>query len=191
MYLRLQTAYRYLQRIEYFEVKLGTLFSEYLTNYHTFITDVMTCNPVYLPAVICVVAAVRANIYRYFHTVNVELFTGESMNNRFFTSLPHLWRHLERCLYTNALAAPSPTQNGRVNHPNSRGFSSVHVVKGPAQSKDPLTGNVNSWPADDGLFLLCGLSPHKPLVVTCLLYFSWSRMQMNVGASFHTAGNTA
>lgn len=55
-------------------------------------------------------------------------------------------------MYTSGLAAPSPTRDGQSINSNPRTQFSVNVVKGPNKPKDPFARNINSWPADDGVF---------------------------------------
>lgn len=56
-----------------------------------------------------VVSAVRVNLNRYFHHLLVlRLVIGVTASTRYFTSLDHLWQHLETCIYSNAYASPPP-----------------------------------------------------------------------------------
>lgn len=101
------------ERIQSFTVVQGTTFREYFRGYRSLVTDLMSGDPVHRPSVWLVVTTVRENLHRHFHVLGVLLFTGEAGDNRYFTSLDQLWRHLEKFLYTDVLAGPSPYSRGK------------------------------------------------------------------------------
>lgn len=125
----------------------------------------------YLPLVGAVVGAVRENLHRYFYALGLQLSTGATANNRYFASLHQVWQHLDTCLYTNALAAPSAIHDGQTINNNPRTQSFVNVIKGPNKLRDSYAHDFYSWLVDDDVFSSVwryGRWPHKPLAWTSL-----------------------